>query len=264
MIAFSAFDGMSCGQLALQRLGIPVEAYYASEVDSAASRVAAINFPKTVHVGDITRVSASSLPKIDLMLGGSPCQGFSFAGKQLNFKDPRSALFFEFVRLLKELKPKFWLFENVVMAKEHQDVISSLLGVQPIKLNSALVSGHHRVRLYWTTLPIPALIRDRGVTLQSLLEGGFVDRKKSYCLDANYWKGVSKADYYAKSRRQIVFEFGTVRPLTPLECERLQTVPEGYTSSVADKERYKMLGNGWTVDMICEILKPLRQYNEVN
>ena len=124
MNVLSLFDGMSCGQIALDQLGIKVDNYYAAEIDKDAMKIAKKNYPNTIHLGDVTKVKGSDLPKIDLLLGGSPCQGFSFAGKQLNFNDPRSALFFEYVRLLKETNPKYFLLENVRMKKEYQDVIS--------------------------------------------------------------------------------------------------------------------------------------------
>jgi len=153
MNVLSLFDGMSCGQIALQKMGVKVDNYYASEIDKYAITVAKKNFPDMNHIGDVTEVRAEDLPKIDLLMGGSPCQGFSFAGKQLNFDDPRSALFFEFVRLLRDCKPKYFLLENVRMKKEYQDVISEHLGVEPVKINSALVSAQNRVRLYWTNIP---------------------------------------------------------------------------------------------------------------
>ena len=130
MIVLSLFDGMSCGQIALERAGIKVDNYYASEVDKYAIKVAKENYPNTVHIGDVTKVNGGDLPKIDLLIGGSPCQGFSFAGKQLNFDDPRSRLFFEYVRLMRECSPKYFLLENVKMKKEYQDVISNVLGVE--------------------------------------------------------------------------------------------------------------------------------------
>jgi len=152
MNVLSLFDGMSCGQIALRKMGIKVDNYYASEIDKYAITVAKKNFPDMNHIGDVTEVRAEDLPKIDLLMGGSPCQGFSFAGKQLNFDDPRSALFFEFVRLLRDCKPKYFLLENVRMKKEYQDVISEHLSVEPVKINSALVSAQNRVRLYWTNI----------------------------------------------------------------------------------------------------------------
>lgn len=169
MNVLSLFDGMSCGQIALNRAGIAYDKYYASEIDKHAIKVTQHNYPNTVQLGDVTQVNKDSLPEIDLLLGGSPCQGFSFAGKQLNFNDPRSALFFEYVRLKNELKPKWFLLENVVMKQEYQDVISSLLGVQPIMINSALVSAQSRKRLYWTNIPNVTQPEDKGLLFQIYL-----------------------------------------------------------------------------------------------
>lgn len=315
MNVLSVFDGMSCGQLALQRAGIKVDTYYASEIDKPAIQVTTRNFPNTVQLGDVTGVKGSSLQPIDLVIGGSPCQGFSFAGKQLNFEDPRSKLFFEFVRLRNECKPRFFLLENVVMKKEYQDTISNLLGCEPIKINSALVSAQNRKRLYWTNIPNVTQPTDKGILLPDILESGVVDRDKSYCIDATYHKGGSDGlkAYLLKSRRQVVFterrtedakairreyaRFGKdfsprrakelvpredgkcncittaltkehilldeqnyFRKLTPVECERLQTVPDNYTAGVSNTQRYKMLGNGWTVDVIAHIFKDLDLY----
>lgn len=299
MNVLSLFDGKSCGRVALGRAGIKVDKYFASEVDKFAIRIAQKNYPDTIQLGDVIDVKGQALPKIDLLIGGSPCQGFSFAGKQLNFADPRSALFFQFVRLLEETKPKYFFLENVKMKKESQDVISSYLDVEPIKINSALVSAQNRERLYWTNIPGIEQPEDKGILLKDIIENGFVDRDKSYCLDANYFKGGNLKQYFEKSRRQLVFNrciqvgeadlkgFDIIkrvysvegkaptlttmggghrepkiavsekewRKLTPLECERLQTLPDGYTEGVSNTQRYKMLGNGWTVDVIAHIFK---------
>jgi DNA-cytosine methyltransferase len=293
MNVLSLFDGMSCGQIALERAGIEVDNYFASEIDKHAMAVCKANYPNTKHIGDVTQVKAEDLPKIDLLIGGSPCQGFSFAGKQLNFEDPRSKLFFEFVRLLKECKPKYWMLENVKMKKEVINIISEYLGVQPIEINSALVSAQNRKRLFWTNIPGIKQPKDKSVFLADIIETGIVDRNKSYCIDANYYKSGNLKQYFEKSRRQLVFcgairgryiangsgttqkmeirydgKTNTIttvqkdnnavfidgfRKLTPLECERLQTVPDNYTASVSNTQRYKMLGNGWTIDVIAHI-----------
>ena len=435
MKVLSLFDGMSCGQIALNKLGIKDYTYYASEIDKYAMQITQKNFPGTIQVGDVTKLKSEDFTNIDLMFAGSPCQGFSFAGKQLAFDDPRSKLFFEFVRLLKEVKPKYFLLENVRMKKEYLDVISEQVGVQPTLINSSLLSAQSRQRYYWTNIPFDKNIEDKGIVLRDILEGGFsTERNKSHCLDANYYKGSSVENYKKKSRRQMVFEspkqvgiaadinghdilkrvyspegksptlnsmgggnrepkvsvqsyrevrteeakqirkmtrqktgkdhtpyrskrleprtdgkVGTVTPslnndhkisfitkqsvdkyvpnkeadfcdpynkktlkgdkstalrtnssngnmwvnhskirdksktvrssgrgsydrhewdsvdelhwrkLTPLECERLQTVPDNYTEGVSNTQRYKMLGNGWTVDVIAHILKSLRK-----
>jgi len=351
MNVLSLFDGMSCGQIALKKLGIPVKNYFASEIDKFAIKVAKANFPDMIHLGDVQNVKTSGQHlldefdcghKIDLLIGGSPCQGFSFAGKQLNFEDPRSQLFFEYIRLLKALKPKYFMLENVKMSKQSQQIITDYLGVEPVEINSNLVSAQNRRRLYWTNIPVDGLPEDKGTVLADILEDGYTDREKSYCLDASYYKGGGASNvrlYFEKSRRQIVFGSGmnvigtatdikgresirrvygvdgkaptllattggntqpkilqrargfnkgglkaldgktptistsawehnnhltldegtTWRKLTPVECERLQTVPDGYTNHVSNTQRYKMLGNGWTVDVVKHLFKGLQQ-----
>ena len=179
MKVLSLFDGMSCGQLALNRLGIKVDTYYASEIDKYAMQVTQANFPETIQVGDVCNLDANDFKDVDLMLAGSPCQGFSFAGKQLAFDDPRSALFFEFIRLLKEIKPKYFLLENVKMKKEYLQVISEQVsacypeipfGIEPIFINSSLVSAQNRQRYYWTNIPNITQPEERGIVLRDILE----------------------------------------------------------------------------------------------
>jgi DNA-cytosine methyltransferase len=370
MNVLSLFDGMSCGQIALNRAGIEYNNYYASEIDKYAVKVSSDNFPNTIHLGDVTQVKAENLPKIDLLIGGSPCQGFSIAGKQLNFDDPRSALFFEYVRLLKELKPKYFLLENVVMKREFQDIITEHLGVRPIKINSSVVSAQSRNRLYWTNIPIEPIER-KDIYLKDILEKnvpskyylseklvqGFLDKKSSWknsfkplteedkasCLTARYYKTAASDPYIlekplrvgnlnsggqgdriysveAKSvclsalgggrgaktglylvqddSKEVCFNYSSsgrgngvvesrvneadksntltasgfsnrsftgvyytnqgIRKLTPLECKRLQTVPDDYKMEVSDTQAYKMLGNGWTVDIIAHIFKGMK------
>ena len=154
LTVLSLFDGMSCGAIALREAGIKVKQYFASEIDRQAIRQTQHNFPDTIQLGSVTDVKVSDLPPIDLLIGGSPCQGFSFAGKQLNFSDPRSVLFFEYVRILREIQKynpdvKF-LLENVCMRKEYENVISNSLGIFPTEINSSLLSAQNRVRLYWS------------------------------------------------------------------------------------------------------------------
>lgn len=383
MRVLSLFDGMSCGRLALQKLGVNVESYHASEIDKYAIQVAKDNWDDIIHIGDVTKVDGTQYEGIDLLLGGSPCQGFSFAGKQLNFDDPRSKLFFEYVRILREAKPKYFLLENVKMKKEFQDVISEQLGVQPIEIDSALVSAQRRKRLYWTNIPNVTQPDDSGILLKDIVhenadkqalstgEIGYMLRgsgnwgnkgnrfehylnygeKKHATLTAVFNKGVpynayfeplaeyivpfdktleildkevqrGKVGYFrkdsqanrvyyihdkavtltgdsgggaakmgqylfgcitpdrvekrqngqrfsdgmkfytltAQDRHGVLVE-GYIRKLTPVECERLQTVPDGYTSSVSNTQRYKMLGNGWTIDVIAHILKNIPNEN---
>lgn len=263
---------MSCGQIALNRAGIGYNKYFASEVDKYAIKVTQKNFPETVQLGDVTKWQDWQLPEIDLLIAGSPCQGFSFAGRGLNFEDPRSKLFFTFVEILKEIDPQYWMLENVRMKKEHEQRITRLLGVEPVMIDSALVSAQNRKRLYWANFPI-IQPEDRNLLLKDVVESGEVNRDKSYAIDANYFKGGNPQSYFVDGRRQLVFahqshtramvklQEGTTdkeyRKLTVLECERLQTVPEGYTEGVSNTQRYKMLGNGWTIDVIAHILKTI-------
>ena len=180
----SLFDGMSCTQLALQQCGIEVDTYYASEIDKYAIQVTQKNFPNTVQIGDVCNVDPKDYKDIDLITCGSPCQGFSFAGKQLAFDDPRSALFFEFIRILKEIKPKYFLLENVRMKQQFQDVITDQVSacypdfqgedlfegkIKPILINSALVSAQNRLRLYWTNIPNVEQPEDQGIVLKDIL-----------------------------------------------------------------------------------------------
>jgi len=407
----SLFDGMSCGRLALDRAGIKVENYFASEIDKYAIQVAKHNFPNTKHIGSVVDVKGNDLPKIDLLIGGSPCQGFSFAGKQLAFDDPRSKLFFEFVRLKNECNPTYFMLENVKMKKEFEIIISKYMGVAPIEINSALLSAQNRVRLYWTNIasepyglfgdmqcmiPQP---KDKGILLRDILESDVPDKYylsekmlqyfsnraanfnqgkvnvreeegkascltssmascdisdnfikvdtnlrkavnqdkancftaggnsgglhsdmtlivasrgrnpenpksreiglnteqhleprfdgKTNCLTsvqkdnlvmlnerqkANHKNGDEKANTFLStswkgSQANGMTLVGTtkIRRLTPTECERLQTVPDGYTSCVSDTQRYRMLGNGWTVSVVSHIFSYLpKEYFEIN
>lgn len=358
MNVLSLFDGISCGHVALDRAGINVENYYASEIDKYAIQITEKNYPNTIQLGDVSKLKG--IQDINLLIGGSPCQGFSFAGKQLNFTDPRSRLFFEYVRVLNEVKPKYFLLENVKMKKEYQDIISKYLGVEPIEINSALVSAQNRKRLYWTNIPGVTQPEDKGIMLKDIVHE-FIDIENSACMrsgkayapTASYNGGVwwnsferkqrtmvfeklaeyiipfdktlqildkeverGKVGYFRKdsqankvyyirdkaitlcgeagggaakmgqylfgcitpdriNKRQNGQRFndgkkfytltaqdkhgvlveGYVRKLTPIECERLQTLPDNYTEGISNTQRYKCLGNGWTVDVIAHIFK---------
>ncbi len=336
----SLFDGISCGQQALKELNIPIEKYYSSEIDKYAISITQYNFPNTIQLGDITKWREWDIDwsEIDLIQGGSPCQGFSFAGKQLNFEDSRSKLFFVFVDILnhiKEVNPNVkFLLENVRMKQEYQDVISEKLGIKPIKINSALVSAQNRVRFYWTNLGETEQPEDRGILLKDILEDtkyGILTKEqkeiakknckkkkfktgnsrgpmpytrnllgKSLCLVTSCGSATSRvanriciqvgeADikgydsikrvYSPEGKSPTITTMGgghrepkvsidkiQWRKLTPLECERLQTLPDNYTAKgiMNDKEvdisnfqRYKALGNGWTIEVIKHILKLL-------
>ena len=278
----SLFDGMSCGQIALNKLGIKYDNYYASEIDKFAIGVTKKNYPNTIHLGDVRDVKGSDLPKIDLLFGGSPCQSFSNAGNGKGFEGS-SGIFWEYVRVLKEVKPKYFMLENVKMKKEWQDIITKELGVEPIAINSSLLSGQNRPRLYWTNIPGVEQPEDKGIVLKDILEDdSLVDKQhlmtpkamaymdglrngkqrwqyhknpldgKAACIVASFYKlsGLGVLDYRTMGK--------PCRRLTPLECERLQTVPDNYTESASRTQRYKMIGNGWTVDVIAHIFSYMK------
>ncbi len=274
MNVLSLFDGMSCGQIALERIGIKVNNYYASEIDKYAIKVTQHNYANTIQIGDVCQIKTENLPKIDLLIGGSPCQGFSFAGKQLNFSDPRSKLFFEFVGIMRKIKPTYFLLENVIMKDIYKQVITDHLGVEPIVINSSLVSAQNRKRLYWTNIPINSQLTDRNIFVVDIKEKSNVSKK--YNLTEKSKIKIEKySDGYIPCGKsptlttelahstgfnitpKLIKEIGENRRATPLECERLQTVPDNYTKIVSDTQRYKMLGNGWTVDVIAHIFKGL-------
>jgi site-specific DNA-cytosine methylase len=342
MNVLSCFDGASCGQLALQKLGITFNrkenCYFASEIDKYAIQVTQANFPNTFQLGDIRDLDPYEVScwDIDLMMGGSPCQGFSFSGKRLNFEDPRSKLFFDFINLRDIVKPKYVLLENVRMNKDSEDIISEYMGCSPIKINSSLLSAQSRNRLYWFVKLVddkyvPVLTmqpQDKGIVIKDILEelpfGDIpnylanswageprgnkvksIDDPKANCLTASMYKGqiptyikklipidnpktstdglirVGSADLKGfDSIKRVYSEDGKAptlttmqgghrepkvavsnygwRKLTPLECERLQTMPDNYTNHVSNTQRYKMIGNGWTVDVIAHILKGIQ------
>jgi len=302
MNVLSLFDGISCGQIALQRAEIKYDNYFASEIDNYTINVTQANYPKTIQLGDITKIKKEDLPNIDLMMGGSPCQGFSFAGKMLNFDDSRSKLFFDFVRLLNDIKPKYFLLENVKMKSDWVDIISNELKVKPILINSNLVSAQNRPRLYWTNIPVSQPL-DKHIYLSDILEDDvdskyFLNNIPNEILQYNL-KSVMfterrteeakqlRKEYREKYNRDfcprrmkelaprtdnkanclttfltkesiIIDKLGIVRYLTPIEAERLQTLPDNYTELLSDKNRYKSIGNGWTVNVIAHILKNIK------
>lgn len=358
MNVLSLFDGMSCGQQALERAGFKVENYFASEIDKYAIQVTMANYPNTKQLGSVVNVDGYSLPKIDLLIGGSPCQSFSFAGKRkgMSTKDEQeiltlehylqlkaegfefegqSYLFWEYMRLLNETKPKYFLLENVMMGEKWEKVLSKAIGVKPIMINSALISAQNRQRLYWTNIGLaPAGLfgdlestieqpKDKGILLKDILEPEvdskyFLSEKvvnkiksnnlvnseiichnmqprsgdptkggtghltrtdgKTYCLDTgntnaveviatqlgnspefgNFTSNSGKAYTMRRDEPNGVIIDSKIRRLTPIECERLQTVKDNYTNHVSDSQRYKMLGNGWTVDVIAHFFKYMK------
>lgn len=325
MRVLSLFDGISCGRLALKRAGIPVEEYHAYEIDPGAIQISKKNWPDIEHHGDVTVEDFTKYRGIDLLIGGSPCQGFSIAGKQLNFNDPRSKLYFEFERALREARPKYFLLENVKMKQEFADVITARLGVKPVEINSNLLSAQNRKRIYWTNIPCLQPPIDKGIMLTDIVhetKGDIIDLepykvpfskmlkildKEVYSGKIGYFRqdsqanrvysihgkavtlcgeaggGAAKMGQYlfgcitpdrvekrqmgqrfndgkkfytltAQDRHGVLID-GYIRKLTPVECERLQTLPDGYTEGVKEVARYKALGNGWTVDVIVHILR---------
>lgn len=290
----SLFDGISCGQIALEKLGIEVENYFASEIDKHAIKVTQANYPNTKQLGSVIDVKAKDLPKIDLLIGGSPCQGFSIAGKKLNFDDDRSKLFFEFVRLKNELNPKYFLLENVRMTDDIADAIDELLGVKRIYIDSRNFTGMIRKRYYWTNIPIGE-IPTKNVSIEDLLDNEPFDRDLNFFLDRTKYEPtisydgiitINPRDNNGKQTWQrgrvydvkgscpticaslfdlnITKDHKTWRKLTINECEKLQGVPKDYTSIVSKNERGKQLGNGWNVDTIAFIFSFLRGENFLN
>ena len=294
--------------VALERAGISVERYDAYEIEPSAIKVSERNYPQIEHHGSVVDADFTQYEGYDLLIGGSPCQGFSFAGKQLNFSDPRSKLFFEFVRALKEAKPKYFLLENVGMKKEYEQVITDTLGVQPICINSKLVSAQNRVRLYWTNIPNVSQPEDKGIRLVDILEdiemewpgairGRRVELNKATILGRRLDENGHRKDYDKSipvvqclevratnrdksnclttvekdnvlttmpvGRHPDAFGLKTGKRLpfryyTQTEYERLQTLPDGYTSCISEQQAKKALGNGWTVDVIAHILSNIK------
>ena len=344
MNVLSLFDGMSCGQQALERAGIEVNQYFASEIDKYAIQVTMANYPNTIQLGSVVNVDGYALPKIDLLIGGSPCQSFSFAGKRkgmattdeqeiltlehyLKLKaegyefEGQSYLFWEFMRLLYEVKPKYFLLENVEMGEKWEGVLTQAIGVHALHINSALVSAQNRKRIYFTNIGMesaglfgyPVSIiekpKDKKILLKDILESevdekyflsekgvdrimsynnadrSLDDNNKSLCLASGYHKQgrdnqlivhntmprssttgkggtghLSRNDgktYCLDTGNTNAVEIvnSRIRRLTPIECERLQTVKDNYTNYVSDSQRYKMLGNGWTIEVISHIFK---------
>jgi len=363
----SLFDGISCGMIALERTGIQVDNYYASEIDKYAIQISQKNYPNIIRLGDINNWKIWQLPKIDLIMGGSPCQGFSNAGMGLNFEDPRSKLFFVFVDILKFYQPQYFLLENVKMKQEWQDIISDLVGVKPIEINSSLVSAQNRKRLYWTNIPNIEQPENKQIYLKNIIDkengqqefkllnrlGKEKSNKKAGCLTAGAHSGGNHSDMdilcfgdpekieYTEVGRVVLGINGAAirnqvtkrgieeqlnirkdeksncvvpsypnklngmcvrvgeadirgfditkrvyspagkspalttmqgghrepkisednnfwRRLSPVECERLQTLPDNYTAGVSNSQRYKGIGNGWTVDVIAHILSNMK------
>jgi len=319
MNILSLFDGLGGGRIALERAGIQVDNYYASEVDKYAITVAKHNYPDIIELGDIRKWREWDLPEIDLIIGGSPCQSFSIAGRRDGMSiagmeitsleqyetlkaggvefEGQSYLFWEYVAILRHYNPRWFLLENTRMAKKWEDIISQSVGINPVMINSALVSAQNRNRLYWTNICVKSDLfgnlhndipqpEDRHIMLTDVLEddacepmysnihGGFGEKQprrhygKSVTITANSGGGAipsvtqKKAGIQSFERHEWdSVDDNHIRELTVLECERLQTLPDGYTAApgVSNSQRYKMIGNGWTIDIIKHILSYLPQ-----
>lgn len=319
MKILSLFDGISCARVALDRAGLKVDAYYASEIDRYAEQISTKNYPDIKRMGDVKIINSTllSLRKIDLLIGGSPCQDLSIAKKNRKGLDgERSGLFWEYVHILNEVKPRYFILENVAsMPKEAKALITKTLGVEPIMINAALVSAQNRKRLFWTNIPGVGLPEDRNIYLKDVLEDGSNEiwqvprgfnkggrkKGKSPTLTSNSFQFNNKsiktefnliarasvqknAEQYSDGKSPSLTSAmgmgggnvpllldkdtalnlkGTyidgdqrkvLRKLTPIECERLQGLPDNYTERVSNSQRYKSLGNAFNVDVIAHIL----------
>ncbi len=296
MNVLSLFDGMSCGQIALNRIGVKYDKYFASEIKENAIKVTQHNYPNTIQLGSVVNVKAHDLPKIDLLIGGSPCQDLSQANKVRTGLDGlKSSLFFEYFRLYEELKPTYFLLENVSMSDEDYMIISEMVGTEPVRINSSLVSGQLRDRFYWTNIgegyydlfgnrkcniPLP---KNKNIQLSDIIENGFVDRQKSrallesdsrplrtpvkmfhrYCSTGFTTLVFKDQETYIKmvemynngKHKDPIFHPDNLRYLYQTELEKLQTVPKGYTGILKRDEAASLLGDGWTVDVIAHIFK---------
>jgi DNA (cytosine-5)-methyltransferase 3A len=279
MNVLSLFDGISCGQVALERLGIKVNKYFASEIKKDAIKVCVDNYPNTIQLGDVRDIDYSKLPKIDLLIGGSPCQDLSQANKErLGLKGNKSSLFWEYVRALKETKPKYFLFENVKMPEKDFAIITKELGTYPININSQLVSCQLRNRFYWTNIGrfyIDLLgfrhcdieqPKDKKIFLQDMLTSGKVEKLKANCLmesDSRPSKNQKKMlrRYRKFGFSTLVFEDNYHRYLNQTELERCQTLPKGFTKILNRNKAAGVIGDGWTIDVIVHILQFINKNN---
>lgn len=284
MNVLSLFDGISCGQVALERAGIRVDNYFSSEIDENAIKVTQKNYPKTIQIGNVKDLNLNTLPKIDLLLAGSPCQGFSYAGNRLNFEDHRSKLFFYFHKILlnlQEMNPSLlFLLENVKMKPEFSSIITSYLNINPVEINSALVSAQNRKRLYWSNLLI-SQPEDKKILLSSVIKDQFdgiwvwprgynvggLQSYKGKCptITTSSWQYnflLFKKNNPTALYKELDPKFnlkGFVRKFTANEAEELQTLPQNYTSLLKDTQRFKVIGNCWTVDVIAHILSKIKE-----
>lgn len=298
MKVLSLFDGMSCGQIALSKLGINISKYYAAEIKKHAIQCVKNNFPNTIHIGDVRKVSYKngvlttengqfSVGDIDLVIGGSPCQDLSsLMANRKGLQGDKSSLFWEYHRIVNEVKPKYFFLENVgSMSPQDGITITNAMGVNGVRIDSCIFSAQLRDRIYWTNIPGNSvdifgescfvLPQDKGIILNDILESGETTRDKALCLTARYggrWSHIIEGQKfrapkiqkqlihrYNKGFDNIVFENGYVRLLTIKEQERLQTVPEGYTHGLSFVDAANLLGDGWTIDVICFLFQNLNK-----
>lgn len=279
MNVLSLFDGMSCGQIALNKAGIKYDKYFASEIKPHAIETTQLNYPNTVQLGDIRNIKASELPKIDLLIGGSPCQDFSLANKERKgLNGLKSSLFFEWYRLFQELNPKYFLLENVQMKEKDFNYITNLLQIYPLNIDSSLVSGAFRNRYYWTNIgiiekdlfgfsynktPHP---KDKNIYLQSILDYGYTNLKKARSLNTkggcsennqtSFIKRFTTTGMVTAIFNSSDFDYSKgIRHFTQNELEKLQTIPLGYTKHLSKNKAWDLIGDGWTVDVIAHIFK---------
>lgn len=281
MKVLSLFDGISCGMVALERAGIPVERYVAYEIEEDAIKISKKNYPQIEHCGDVTTADFTQYKGFDLLIGGSPCQSLSIVqSKTRQNLDGKSKLFFEFVRAFEEMKAKYFLFENVASMKDEcKEVISELLGCEPIFIDSKDFSSQQRPRYYWTNIPVREIVTPNKQVLRDIMETNVdekyfynyplldVDMSKQVCATMDFknhdmHKRIFNPDFKCHTltavsgghQQKKVLDNGRARKLTPLEYERLQTLPDNYTAGVSNTARYTAIGNGWTVDVIAHIL----------
>ena len=307
MNVLSLFDGISAGQVALERAGIKVDNYYASEIDKYAIQVTMKNYPNTIQLGDVYNIDYSKIKDIDIVIGGSPCTHWSIAKRDRETTSDGIGfdLFMQYVRAIKETKAKYFLYENnYSIHKDIKYAISEQLGVKSIMINSSLLSGQQRKRCYWTNIPNVNQPNDKGILLKHILETGIPYQDKAHVLTASYngavlWNSLERSQRSMVAESIRIGQIGKggqgdrvysvqgksvclsangggrgaktglykinlpdgdyqVRKLTPLECERLQTFPNNYTEGVSNTQRYKALGNSWTVDVITHIFKNIQ------
>lgn len=289
MKILSLFNGISCGRLALERAGIKVDRYVSFEIDKYANDIAKYHYPNDEYYGDVKTADFTQFRGFDLLIGGSPCQNLSIAGNKKGLEGEESKLFFEYVRALKEAQPKYFLLENnASMTAENRDIISEIMGVQPILINSSKVSAQERKRLYWTNIPNIIQPQDKGLFLRDIVESEDVKahldititmllKTKGTLAFKKAWSNVRTLDQKAKTLTcsQTVANSGATNvkstngryyKLSPIECERLQTLPDNYTlagGNISNTQRYKVTGNGWTVDVIAWIFSFLPKENSL-